>query len=82
MLFAYGKKTDAEKYCDRAIRLLESIKPENNSIIREFSEAGIMPRHAFDSQALIQLRKEYCDTRKCLYCRIGHRLLSSPRAGK
>lgn len=82
MLFAYGKKTDAEKYCDRAIRLLESIKPENNSIIREFSEAGIMPRHAFDSQALIQLRKEYCDTRKCLYCRIGHRLLSSPSAGK
>lgn len=82
MLFAYGKKTDADKYCDRAIRLLESIKPERNSIIREFAEAGIIPRHAFDSQALIQLRKEYCDTRKCLYCRIGHKLLSSPRIGK
>ncbi len=77
MLFAYGRKTDSEKYCDRAIRLMEALKPERNSIIREFTQAGITPRHAFDTQALIQLRKEYCDTRKCLYCRIGHKLLTS-----
>lgn len=77
MLFAYGRKTDAEKYCDRAISLLETIKPERNRIVSEFVAAGIIPAHAFDSQALIQLQKEYCDTRKCLYCRIGHKLLSS-----
>lgn len=82
VLFAYGKKTDSEVYCNRAIQILETLKPERNSIVNEFSEAGIVPRHAFDSQALIQLRKEYCDTRKCLYCRIGHKLLSSSYAGK
>ncbi|WP_298653846.1 DUF2851 family protein [uncultured Proteiniphilum sp.] len=76
MLFAYGKKTAAEIYCDRAIHLLESLKPEKNVIVSEFRKAGVIPRNAFDTQALIQLRKAYCDPRKCLFCRIGHTLLS------
>jgi hypothetical protein len=76
VLFAYGKKMASEKYCDRAIYILESMKPESNSIVNEFKYSGINPKHAFDTQAIIQLRKEYCDKRKCLYCRIGHALLS------
>lgn len=82
LLFAYGKKTDTTTYCDRAIHLLESMKPERNNVVDEFAGTGIVPRHALDSQALIQLRKEYCDTRKCLYCRIGHRLLTTVHDGK
>ncbi|SFK54018.1 DUF2851 family protein [Proteiniphilum acetatigenes] len=76
ILFAYGKKTATESYCERAIHLLESLKPERNVIVSEFNEAGIIPQNAFDTQALIQLRRAYCDPRKCLFCRIGHRLLS------
>jgi len=77
LLFAYGRKSATDLYCERAIRLLESTKPERNSIVAEFSAAGVNPLNASDSQALIQLRKEYCDKRKCLYCRIGHTILSS-----
>ncbi len=77
ILFAYGRRRDSEKYCDKAIRFMEALKPERNSIVREFAQAGVTARHAFDSQALIQLCKEYCDTRKCLYCTIGHKLLTS-----
>lgn len=76
ILFAYGRKTDQEKYCDRALHILESIKPERNAIITEFKSAGVIPANAFDSQALIQLRKEYCDKRKCLYCKIGYQVLA------
>lgn len=76
ILFAYGKKNAAEKYCDRAIHILESIKPERNTIVEEFHQSGIRPKHTLDTQALIQLRKEYCDKRKCLYCRIGHTVLA------
>lgn len=76
VLFAYGKRTDQEKYCDRALAILESVKPEKNSIVREFEDAGFVVKSAFDSQAIIQLRKEYCDNRKCLYCKIGYRVLS------
>jgi hypothetical protein len=77
LLFAYGRRTGSDIYCDRAVRLLESLKPERNSIVAQFSAAGVIPANASDSQALIQLRKEYCDKRKCLYCRIGHMILSS-----
>ncbi|MDR1742763.1 MAG: DUF2851 family protein [Dysgonamonadaceae bacterium] len=75
MLFAYGKKNDEDKYCDRAFYFLESLKAERNAIITAFKDAGIRAKNAFESQALIQLKKEYCDKRKCLYCQIGHRLL-------
>jgi hypothetical protein len=77
MLFAYGKKSANEEYCSRAIEILESINPENNRIVREFIAAGVVPSNAADSQAVIQLRKEYCEKRKCLYCRYGHSLLST-----
>ena len=40
-----------------------------------FSRAGIKVCHAGDSQALIQLKREYCEKKKCLYCRIGYRYL-------
>ena len=77
LLFAYGKKTAAAVYCDRAVHMLESVKPERNAIVNQFTGAGIIPENAFDTQALIQLRKEYCDKRKCLFCRIGHAILSN-----
>lgn len=79
ILFAYGRKTGSEEYCNRAENLLYSIKPEKNTIIREFGESGVIPENAMYSQALIQLKKEYCDKRKCLYCRIGYKLLSDKR---
>ena len=40
-----------------------------------WAECGIKASHAGDSQALIQLKKEYCDKKKCLYCRIGYEYL-------
>lgn len=76
MLFAYGKMRGDERYCDRAMSILESIKPERNSIVKEFEASGVEVNSAFDSQAIIQLRKEYCNKRKCLYCNIGYRILS------
>lgn len=77
ILFSYGKKVGNELYCKRALSILESIRAEKNSIIREFSQVGLVPSNAFESQALIQLRREYCDKKKCLYCRIGFKLLTS-----
>lgn len=59
-----------------AIDLLQSLPAENNSIVRLMAEGGIKAHNAFESQALIQLRRAYCEPRKCLYCRIGHRMLA------
>lgn len=76
ILFAYGKKNNIEEYCTRALAILENLKPEKNSLITEFQKHGINPLNAADTQALIQLRKEYCNQRKCLYCKVGYQILS------
>ena len=77
LLFAYGKSVSDDSYQERACNFLESMKPERNRVVKEFERAGIVPRNAFDTQALIQLRKEYCEKRECLSCQIGHKLLST-----
>ena len=66
MLFAYGLHNKRPEYCERATRLLESIPPEKNTIVTTFYNAGITVRHAGDSQALIPLKREYCEKKKCL----------------
>lgn len=77
VMHAYGTITGHSALCEHAVELLQSIAPENNSIIRLFESAGIGCPDAFTSQALIQLRRNYCEPRKCLYCRIGHRYLAT-----
>lgn len=74
-LYAYGLHKGTELLCDRATRFLESLKAENNYITRQWSGAGLSVKTAADSQALIQLRKEYCDKRDCLRCRFGYEFL-------
>lgn len=75
LMFAYGlyHQMDEHKAC--ALRLLASIPPEQNSIISLFSQVGMKPRNAGDTQALIQLKRNYCEQKKCLYCRLGFQLL-------
>lgn len=81
ILYAYGLAYDDAERCDAAVSLLHAIRPEANSIVKSFVEAGVPCTDAFTSQALIQLRRSYCETRKCLYCRIGHRILSAKAKG-
>ena len=75
MLFAYGRHRNDEKLCDRALGFLEQLKAENNRIVRLWQQCGLVVHTAGDSQALIQLKKEYCDRKDCLRCRIGYEFL-------
>ena len=75
MLFAYGRHSMKETLCDRAFDILEQLKAENNHIIRMWKECGLDVKSAGDSQALIQLKREYCDKKECLRCRIGFEYL-------
>lgn len=77
MLFAYGRHALKEQLCDRAFDILEQLKAEQNHIIRMWQECGLEVATAGDSQALIQLKKEYCDKKDCLRCRIGYEYLKA-----
>ncbi len=79
LLFAYGRHTSHEELCDRAFDFLEQLKAENNHIVRMWQECGLQVKSAGDSQALIQLKKEYCDRKDCLRCRIGYEYLRASR---
>lgn len=76
VLHAYGNAFGNLEKANVAVELLESLAPENNNITRMFESAGIRLRDAFGSQAVVQLRKAYCEPRKCLYCRFGHRFMA------
>lgn len=75
MMFAYGRHLGDEAMAGRALSLLEQLRPENNYITRMWSLAGLEARSSGDSQALVQLKKEYCDKKDCLRCRFGYEYL-------
>ena len=74
-LFAYGRFTDQESLMSRAFDLLNALPPENNHRILPFVKAGLKNTNASDSQAIIQLFRQYCIPKKCLQCSIGIEIL-------
>ncbi len=75
VLFVYGQTQNDERMTAKAINLLHQLPAEHNHIITEWSKYGIHSRTAFDSQALLELKHNYCDEKKCLECRIGSKVL-------
>ncbi len=76
-LFLYGKHLKNEKYSDRAFQYLEETEAEKNGIISRWEQIGLRVRNAYDTQALLQLKNEYCDKKRCLNCAIGNDLMRS-----
>ncbi len=76
LLFVYSKRKGQPTYQERAIRFLEEISAEKNTITKKFEEIGVKANNAMQSQGLIQLKTTYCDAKKCLNCNIGSKLLS------
>jgi hypothetical protein len=77
MLFAYGHYHNEEKYKQKALQWLEETSAENNSITKGFRQLNIDNKNAFDSQALIELKNEYCDKKRCLDCSVGNSILKA-----
>jgi len=76
LLFVYGKVRQQQEWCDRAVEILDSLPPEENSVVSDFAKAGLHPESAFASQALLELRNLRCKFHRCLDCAIGSSLIS------
>ena len=74
-LFAYGHRKNLPEYCDKAVSLLEQLPAENNFIIRNWRDCGLSVNNAADTQSLIHLKRNYCERKDCLRCRIGYQYL-------
>jgi hypothetical protein len=75
LLFCYGKYKGEEEYCERAMAYLEATEAEKNNIVNGWENRGLRCRNAAETQAMIQLKKEYCEKYKCLHCAAGIRII-------
>lgn len=73
--FAYGLWMKEQRFKDSALSLLESVKAEDNRLIRNWIATGVSVDSAFESQSLLHLKAKYCDEKKCLHCAIGQQIL-------
>lgn len=60
---------------EELISTIKLIKPEKNVVIDGFKGLNVPCNNALNSQALLQLKNEYCEKNKCIQCAIGNQLL-------
>ena len=76
IIFAYGSATDDEEKKEQALDLLVATKSEQNSIIKQWKNLGVKADNARQSQALIELKTNFCDKYKCLECHMGQQIIN------
>lgn len=81
-IYAYGSYHKEQILIDRSLQWLTEIHAEKNSVVSIFEKLGFTPAHSFDTQALQQLKKSYCNQKRCLECAIGHSFLNGHSSAK
>lgn len=76
VVFAYGKVNDVGSLKTKALEWLQQIPAESNHIITNWKKY-ILVNAAFDSQAVLQLKKNYCKEKRCLECAAGNAILKN-----
>ncbi len=71
-----GNKKEDQKIKDKAMDILELLPPERNNIIQRWENINIKPKNAFDSQSFLALYRYFCNQKKCLHCKVGHKVLN------
>lgn len=67
----YQNKPDK---AEQITALMESIRPENNNIVRQWRVLGQEIRNAADTQALLHLYQNYCQHHECINCEVGYKI--------
>jgi hypothetical protein len=75
LLFAYGWLREEPASREKALGWLLQLGSEKNAVLARWRLLGMTPQTAGDSQALLQLKREYCEPRRCLDCAIGRALI-------
>lgn len=75
-VFSYARRYDDERTQANTIKFMQFLKPEKNSVLRVWADAGMAPRDEGEAQALLHLTKHYCTPNKCFACLFGHEVLT------
>ena len=79
--YAYGRMTGDIEIAEEGQKITAQLGSERNNIVAGWERLGLKSDSAMRSQALIHLRKEYCDRERCLECRFGELLLKMDVTG-
>ena len=74
-VFWKGNKTGNRQLMEKANRLLGIIPKESNHFTRKWEYIGIRAKNAFDSQALLEIYKQFCIKKACLDCAVGKKII-------
>ena len=77
VLYTYAVSHNNQVLREKVLSLLQLLPAEQSHIPRQWEECGLKIDNAGDCQALIQLKKQYCDRHDCLRCSFGYEYLSS-----
>ncbi|MEP3838929.1 MAG: DUF2851 family protein [Algibacter sp.] len=73
--FSYAKQK-GQDIDTEILEIASLLASEKNSIVNAFNGLKKVSKSSKDSQALIQLKTEYCDKNKCLKCAVGNALIN------
>ena len=74
-LFVSANREAKPELQDRGLQLLQQLEAEKNVKVNAFINHGLKVRNAAESQALIELKTNFCEHKKCLICSIGANIL-------
>ena len=72
--FCYAKQLGKD-VAEELLQLAVLIFKEENAIVKKYNELRPIANSAFESQALLQLKNEYCNKNQCLQCAVGNAVL-------
>jgi hypothetical protein len=79
LLVAFSRDRQQPELTDKALNLLDQLKPETNSIMQLFRSLGFENKSAANSQGILELHNNYCKPVRCLQCAIGNSILKRTR---
>lgn len=74
--FCYARQQGRD-VSDEILKLASEIASEENTIVKKFNSLKNISKNAYQSQALLQLKSDYCEKNKCLQCAVGNCIIGS-----
>ncbi len=74
-IFIYGKERHMPQLSEKALEFQEQLPAEKNKITQLWKNQNKKILNSSQSQAIIQLIKNYCSEKNCLYCQIGNAII-------
>ncbi len=69
--FAQAEQLHQQHEKDQVLTLLQSVPAEKNRLVSKYKAYGFVLQSAFDTQAVLELDRTFCQAKRCLSCAIG-----------